>query len=227
MGRRGQARVQGVLPVRIWGTDRNGHPFSEYVCTTDISSKGTRLSGVRAVLSVGDTVGIQYRNRQARYRIKWIAVGGNGPTETQVGVECLEPDKKLWPMTLPGNGIDPYQGPGVYEKGGRKGNRCQPRFAVAGKACVSSGRGDEGVWVKVGDISLSGCYLQTSDPLDAGHRVTLLMRVADTEIGADGIVRASYPTWGMGIEFTFLSNPDRRKLTGLIAHLEQSHPVRG
>ena len=226
MGRRGQARVQGVLPVRIWGNDRDGNPFSEYVCTVDISSKGTRLAGVRARLSVGETLGIQYRNRQARYRIKWIAAGGNSPNGTQVGVECLQPDKELWPIPLPADGVDPYQGPGVYEEALRKGHRCQPRFAVAGKACVSTGSGDEGVWLKVGDISLSGCYLQTSEPLEAGHRVTLLMRVADTEIGADGVVRTSYPTWGMGVEFTFLSNPDRRKLTGLIAQLEQSDPVR-
>ena len=224
MGRRGQARVQGVLPVRIWGNDRDGHPFSEYVCTTDISAKGTRLAGVRAHLSVGETLGIQYRNRQARYRIKWIGAGGNG-VETQVGVECIQPDKVLWPISLPADGVDPYQGP--YQQTDRKGdNHCQPRFAVAGKACVCSGSGDEGVWLKVGDISLSGCYLQTSEPLEAGHRVTLLMRVADTEIGADGIVRTSYPTWGMGVEFTFLSNPDRRKLIGLIAQLEHSEPVR-
>jgi PilZ domain len=228
MGRRGQARVQGVLPVRIWGTDRDGQPFSEYVCTIDISSKGTRLAGVRTLLAVGDTLGIQYRNRQARYRIKWIAATGNVPTETQVGVECLQPDKELWPISLPAEGVDPYQVPGVSEEGLRKSDhRWSPRFAISGKACVSSGRGDEGVWLKVGDISLSGCYLQTSDPLEAGHRVTLLMKVADSEIGADGIVRTSYPTWGMGIEFTFLSNPDRRKLTSLIAHLEQSERVRG
>jgi hypothetical protein len=224
MGRRGQARVQGVLPVRIWGNDRDGNPFSEHVCTVEISAKGTRLAGVRAPLSVGETLGIQYRNRQARYRIKWIAAGGNG-LETQVGVECLQPDKVLWPIPLPADGVDPYQGP--YPQTGREGNDgCQPRFAVAGKACVCGGSGDEGVWLKVGDISLSGCYLQTSDPLEAGHRVTLLMRVADTEIGADGIVRTSYPTWGMGVEFTFLSNPDRRKLIGLIAQLEHTEPVR-
>ena len=130
--------------------------------------------------------------------------------------------------SLPAEGVDPYQVPGVCEEDRpRDDQRCQPRFAVSGKACVSSDSGDEGVWVKVGDISLTGCYLQTSEPLTVGHRVTLLLKVADAEIGADGVVRASYATWGMGIEFTFLSNPDRRKLTGLIAQLEQSDPVRG
>ncbi len=120
MGRRGQPRVQGILPVRIWGTNRDGHPFSEHVCTMDVSAKGTRLTGVRARLSVGDTLGIQYRNRQARFRIKWVAVASSALTEIHVGIECLEPDKELWPISLPVEGADPYEVPGVG------GNRRRP-----------------------------------------------------------------------------------------------------
>jgi hypothetical protein len=106
MERRAQPRIQGILPVRIWGIDREGNPFSEHVCTVDISGKGTRLAGVRASLSVGDTVGIQFRNRQARFRIKWIAATGGKPTMTHIGVECLQPEKELWPVPLAGEGVE-------------------------------------------------------------------------------------------------------------------------
>ena len=72
----------------------------------NISAKGTRLAGVRARLSVGDSIGIQYRNRQAQFRIKWIAVAGRPPCATHIGVECLQPDKELWPINLSPQGID-------------------------------------------------------------------------------------------------------------------------
>ncbi len=226
MGRRGQARVHGILPVRIWGTDRDGHPFSEHVCTMDISAKGARLAGVHAPLAVGDSIGIQYRNRQARFRIKWIAVASGAAAETHVGVERLQPDKELWPVNLPAGGADPYEVPGIHKEDRRKiDRRRHTRFAVSGKACVSAVTGGQGVWVKVGDISLTGCYLETGDPLNVGHRVKLLIKVADTQIEANAVVRASYPASAMGIEFTFMSDADRRKLTYLIAQLEQCDPV--
>ncbi len=221
MGRRGQPRTQGILPVRIWGTDCDGHRFSEYVCTMDVSAKGTRLTGVRARLSVGNTLGIQYRNRQARFRIKWVAVTGSALTETHVGVECLEPDKELWPIRLPVEGADVYEVPEVYKEDRRRSvRRRHTRFAVSGEACVFRVGGAQGVGVKVGLISLSGCYLQTSEVLNVGHRVTLLIKVADTQIEANGVVRFGYSTSGMGIGFTSMSAADRRKLTHLIAQLE-------
>jgi len=43
MGRRDRERVPAIVPVRIWGTNRNEKPFSEHVCTVDISGTGARL----------------------------------------------------------------------------------------------------------------------------------------------------------------------------------------
>jgi hypothetical protein len=114
MERRRQPRVQGILPVRIWGADRDGHPFSEHVCTMEISAKGSRLAGVRVRLSVGDTLEIRYRNGKARFRIQWVAVASYTPLETHIGLECLEPDKKLWPISLPVEGNDQDENPGVF-----------------------------------------------------------------------------------------------------------------
>jgi len=223
MERRGQPRVQGVLPIRIWGTDRDGRPFSEHVCTLDISARGARLAGVRTPLFVGDTLRIAYHTRTAQFRIRWVTVAGRATTETHVGVECLEPDKALWPVRLPVEGSDRYEGSKVYQDGRRhSGRRRHPRFAVSGKAFVSKAGGSLGTWMKVGDISLSGCYLQTSEPLQVDHRAALLIKVADTQIEANGVVRFSYSTAGMGISFTYMSTANHRKLTHLIAQLEQA-----
>lgn len=223
MGRRRQPRLQGILPVRISGTERDGHHFSEHVCTMEISAKGTRLAGVRANLGVGDTLQIAYHHRTARFRIKWVAVASNAPREIHLGVECLEPDKRLWPIRLPVEGADHYESSQVYEDGPcSSGRRRHARFAVSGTACVAKVGGDLGTWVKVCDISLSSCYLQTREPLHLGHRVTLLIKVADAEIEANGVVQSSDSTSGMGVGFTYMSAVEHRKLARLVADLEQN-----
>jgi hypothetical protein len=60
MGRRDRQRVTAIVPVRIWGTDRDEKPFSVHVCTGNIGGTGVRLVGVRTRLSIGGTVGLGY-----------------------------------------------------------------------------------------------------------------------------------------------------------------------
>jgi PilZ domain-containing protein len=225
MGRRREQRVQGILPVRISGTGRDGHAFREHVCTMEISTKGTRLAGVRADVGVGDILRIAYHHRTARFRIKWFAVAGNSLREIHVGVECLEPDTNLWPINLPNASIDHYESSDIYEDGSSIRRR-HARFAISGKACVSKFGGSLGAWVKIYDISVSGCHLQRSETLNAGHRVTLLIRVADTEIEANGAIRSS-DSMSMRVCFTYLTAAERRKLTRLVSHLEQNLIPRG
>jgi hypothetical protein len=223
MGRRLQPRVKGILPVRIWGADHAGKPFAEHVCTIDISNKGVSLAGMRTRLSPGDTVGVQYHNRQARFRVAWVAPANVG-SGNHVGLECLQPEKELWPVATPAEGHDSYvqsaarlrEGPSSPE-----GRRAHTRFPVSGKAHVKKKGGRDGQWAKLVDISLTGCYLQTSDPLEVGRNASLSIKIAHDEFEATAVVRTCYPGIAMGLEFTFLSNADRRTLQRLIAHLRE------
>ena len=95
MGRRRQPRLKGILPVRIQGTDCEGEPFFEHGCTANISSGGVSLLGVCTRLSVGGTIDLQYRNRQARFRVVWIILAT--PPEKHIGLECLQPEKVSGP----------------------------------------------------------------------------------------------------------------------------------
>ena len=222
MGRRFQPRVRGILPVRIWGADHEGKPFAEHVCTIDISSKGVSLAGVRTRLSPGDTVGVQYHNRQARFRVKWMAPANVGPGN-HVGLECLQPEKELWPVTKPTEGPDPFvqSGRRCEEPRPQEGRRVHMRFPVSGKVYVKEKGDGEGQWTKLGDISLTGCYLQTNDPLEVGRSTWLSIKIAHTEFRATAIVRTCYPGIAMGMEFTFLSTTNRRTLQRLIADLRE------
>jgi hypothetical protein len=229
MGRRLQPRVKGILPVRIWGSDREGKPFAEHVCTTDISNKGASLAGVRAGLSPGDTVGLQYRNRQARFRVAWVAPASEALGKN-VGLECLQPEKDLWPVTPPTEGEDPYVHPEARlreEHSLRENRRTHTRFPASGKVYVSKVSGGDGLWATLGDISLNGCYLQTAEPMEVGRSTSLLIRIADQEFQATAIVRSCYPGIAMGLEFTFLSNADRSTLRSVIARLEEFDTVSG
>jgi type IV pilus assembly protein PilZ len=82
------------------------------------------------------------------------------------------------------------------------------------------------------NISKGGTFLRTSDPLDAGTELTLVMTVPDSTV-EDGVVRieltgrvkrvvrspdssASSPA-GMGIEFVFADDEQRRHLEEIVA----------
>jgi hypothetical protein len=228
MGRRIQPRVKGILPVRIWGVDHESKPFAEHVCTIDISNKGVSLAGVRAALSPGDTVGVQYHNRQARFRVAWVAPANAGPGN-RVGLECLQPEKELWPVATPTEGLDPFVQSSLprEEPSSQEGRRAHTRFPVSGEAYVKNKDSDDGRRARLGDISLTGCYLQTSDPLEVGRSTLLAIKVAHNQFNATAIVRSCYPGAAMGLEFTSLSNADQRTLQRLIAHLKEFDTVSG
>jgi hypothetical protein len=222
MGRRLQPRVKGILPVRIWGTDEQGNAFAEHVCTIDISKKGASVAAVRAPLSPGSTVGLQYRNRQARFRVAWVA-----PAQTlgnNLGLECLQPGKELWPVDTPAEAADPYllqEARLRPEQNSRPDRRANSRFPVSGAACVKTLNGEGGRWAKLGDLSLTGCYLHTADPVEVGRSLSLLVKIAGQEFEAVAIVRSSFSGIAMGLEFTFLSNTDRATLRSVLHRLKE------
>jgi hypothetical protein len=74
------------------------------------------------------------------------------------------------------------------------------------------------------DISAGGCYLETSAPIPIGTLVLVSVRLANSECLLDGIVRASHPQSGMGVEFVSPAQDHRvrveRLIDLLVAHRE-------
>ncbi len=223
MGRRCQRRVAAIIPIRLWGIDRHGKPFCEHLCTLDITNHGARIVGLRASLSAGDIVGVQHRNRQARFRISWVGVHCS-PTGMQIGLECLQPHKSIWYTQLPDGGRDNYEVPEVHPRRYEPHDcdrRSTTRYPVSGRALVSNSNGGQGIWAKLEDISRSGCYVTTAHPFGIGRKLDLELTVTHHEIKAHGVVRVCYPHCAMGIEFIQLSEPYRRVLHDLTAYLEE------
>jgi hypothetical protein len=85
-----------------------------------------------------------------------------------------------------------------------------PESAPAAKPAPAARR-----W-RLTDISAGGCYLEAAAPIPVGTLVLVSVRVANSECLVDGIVRASHPQSGMGVEFISPTQNHRARVERLI-----------
>jgi len=205
--------------VRVAGVDAAGREFSVFGHTLDFHSSGARLGKIQAEVRLGSEVTVQYRNNKARFVVRWL-----GPANTavhgQLGLECLEPGRDLWPLesqTKPQT-IDDFQPPQPLSDAqlGR-----DTRYPCTGIVEVRSSRAQKGFPARIADISVEGCRVLVAAALPVGTTVSLLLRVEGTEIEGTGVVRTSFPGEGMGIFFTHFASPaDKDRLKLLISRLQ-------
>lgn len=79
-------------------------------------------------------------------------------------------------------------------------------------------------WVLT-DITADACYLEAGNPFAVDTPVLLSVRVADSECVLEGIVRASYPGSGMGVEFVSDGQEHRARAEELIDRLVSHREV--
>jgi CheY-like chemotaxis protein len=78
---------------------------------------------------------------------------------------------------------------------------------------------------KLSDLSLGGCYLETSSPFPVRARVELSMRVGELKVHASGIVQVMHPDIGMGVIFTQKTVEQRDRVEHFIQALMNSNGV--
>lgn len=100
---------------------------------------------------------------------------------------------------------------------GRK--RVHPRYPCTGTVEVAPEGSTMPVWCILSDISISGCYAETTSPLPAHTAVHALLKTSGLQIHTRGIVRTSHAGVGMGINFTKVSLEDAERLSLFIAKL--------
>jgi len=79
---------------------------------------------------------------------------------------------------------------------------------VPARVVTRSGASINGVLT---DISLNGCFVETRDSLSVGNEIELYLAVKEGP-QSRALVRRSLPPRGMGIEFTFMTAPNFRRL---------------
>lgn len=210
-GKRRDNRVEATLPVRIFGMDSAGHPFTEQVRTRNISKRGALLSGVKTPLKAGEVIGVSHSDRKSRFRVVWVAPG-------TVGVEDMNPAGSIWVVPVPKNEQDKYMVPRSAEN-----RRQHPRYKTEVACELRAGDGVP-VWGKLSDISAGGCYVEMLIPLAIGTKLKLTLWIEESKIFIQGIVVSFHPGYGCGIHFTEISKPDRQILDHFLEQLKASSP---
>lgn len=216
-GKRRDDRVSATLPVRIFGMDSSGHPFSEQVRTRNISKRGALLTGVKTPLKAGEVIGLAHSDRKSRFRVAWVAAA-NSFEAGSVGIEDVSPAGSIWVVPVPkAEKEDKFMAP-------RTENRRQhPRFKtdIAAELRVPGG---VPVWGKLSDISAGGCYVEMMIPFQVGMKLKLTLWIDQTKVFVQGFIISSHRGYGCGIKFTEMTKADRDVLDQFLERLKATAP---
>lgn len=231
MVRRRDARVRTVLPVRVFGMDSSGKPFTTLAHTLDITNRGARLGGLQRSLSVGEIVGVQRGTDKARFRVAWI-----GTPETrsagQIGLECSQEGKNIWNIIFDETPPDTFDVSSLSEPKSSPfaaSNTTERRRFTRYTCDIGLEMQVEGsdvpIFARCTDISRGGCYVETRSPLSPATRIFVCMKSDEIRIRALAEVRSSHPSMGMGVHFLQLGEDDERHLIDVIDALDARNPV--
>ncbi len=99
MDRRRNRRVTAFLPVRIWGVDGEGLPFSQVVCTKNISNTGAVLQGMLHTMKAGELLQLKLGEQQAEFRVVWVGRLGTC-RHGEIGIETVPSEPNIWDVNL-------------------------------------------------------------------------------------------------------------------------------
>ena len=72
---------------------------------------------------------------------------------------------------------------------------------------------------KLTDLSLGGCYVETTSPFPERSLIDLCLKTEDIEIHTEAMVRVVHPGRGMGVEFPSRTEEQRAQVENLIRFL--------
>lgn len=212
MSKRPEPRIKTDLAVRIWGMSKEGKPFFQNVEARNISSEGALLSGLGQHLIPGDIIGVQFKEKKARFRVIWVIDAG-ATHKIQTGIQMLEGQQCPWLRELEAKPEIPPS-PSEPPANKRKFDRLKVRTPIELR--------DEGtlhLQTNATDMSGRGCYVETLIPVPVGTAVTVTFWLASEKFTTDAVIRASDVGVGMGIEFVGM---DEQKQASLQQLLEES-----
>jgi len=96
---RKEPRFPVQLAVFVWGVDARGVKFAQVAQVRNVSGRGALLYGIEQPLRPEDLIGIQYRQRRAKFRVVWLR-DSRGPDKILAAVERLKAEACPWPEEL-------------------------------------------------------------------------------------------------------------------------------
>jgi hypothetical protein len=198
-----EPRLTVDLPVRIWGMNAEGRPFSQGARAHNISSDGALISGVETELKVGDVIGLQCDEKKTRCTVVWVM--NTGPVKkNQVGVKLVAAQECPWKNYLPLDGATVT----ISESNRRHWHRHKISLPLE----LRDERVSAPLRINATDVSGNGCYIESMMPLPLGTvlRVDFWLDVEHIKITA--VVRTCDPGVGNGIEFTGMPADTKKRM---------------
>jgi len=196
------------LLVRVWGMDSDGRPFFQNANADDLTIEGALIVGITHPLKAGDIIGVQHEDRKARFKVLEVVETG-ALRKIDAHVQVLPGQRAPWhELAIPGK-VQEYI-PGNK----RKFARHKVLFPL--EISFEDVRRTH-IHTSATDIGGRGCYVETLLPLALGTRIHVVFWIGHEKVKTNGIVRASDPGVGMGIEFTDLDDHVQERLQ---AHLD-------
>jgi hypothetical protein len=195
--------------------DADDRPFFQNASAGNISSDGALLSGINHPLKTGEVIGIQYGERKARFRVIWVIDAGP-IRKIEAGVQLLAQQQNPWHDLTP-----PPLGKRSTHTGPNKRRFVRHKVLFPIEIGFPDVRRAH-MQTNATDIGGRGCYVETLLPLPQGTEVLIIFWMDSEKIKTSGIVRASDPGVGMGIEFTDLENQVQERLQQLLEKMDTS-----
>ena|ERR1700678_466742 len=108
---------------------------------------------------------------------------------------------------------------------GAADTRKSPRYRCKGSVRLQENGSTVATWATFADISMHGCYVEATTPLNVGTLVDLQLSVNGFRVEAMGEVRVAYPSLGMGISFNEISEQDRARLRELVRSISPASVI--
>lgn len=206
MEKPGENRASADVPVRAFGMDADGKPFFEKAVASQFNAQGATLTRIQHTLKPGEVIGIQYQEKKARFTIQSVKPGFL-PNTIEATVQIMEGQTVPWADLA----SEMPAAARVAPKGSDK--RRYMRHKVSFPLTISfSGGGRSHMQCAATDIGGCGCYVETLVPMPIGTELILTFWIDSDKITTKGMVRASDPGVGMGIEFVDLAADTQTKL---------------
>lgn len=212
MEQRPELRLETDIPVRVWGMDADGRPFFQSASAGNISSHGAMLSRVNHSLKPGEVIGVQYGDKKARFRIVWVVDGG-AVRKIEAGIEILDNQQNPWEELTPTD-------PKMQQPRGKNKRRFVRHKMLFPIEISFEDTHRPHMQTSATDIGGRGCYVETLMPLTSGTKTVITFWIDSEKVKTTGVVRASDPGVGMGIEFTALDNTVQEQLQQYLDKLD-------
>lgn len=204
-----EPRVDVNLPIRVFGLDAEGRPFSQNAHARNISLHGAKVAWLEKQLKPGDVVGVQFGEQKARCKVIWVVEAG--PVQKiEAGVKMVEGQRCPWqneiekPQSVT---PDPRSAPASDDK--RKFVRQRVPFPIEIR---DEQGGGAAMKTNAADVNGSGCYVETMIPLSVGTVLTITFWLGSEQVATPAVVRTCDGGVGMGIEFTGLDLATQQRL---------------